>query len=127
MLTNEHSLSLSHLPIYAPSWSGRELFEHPSYVAGSSSPVSDAAACFSSSALIGGLKLALQKDLQQQQTAAELAIAAPEPEPEPAGTDPAGADSTEYVTPRGGILIACHNPASFSLSPSSSRCVFTVL
>ena len=22
---------LSHLPIYAPSWSGRELFEHPSY------------------------------------------------------------------------------------------------
>ena len=23
---------LSHLPIYAPSWSGRELFEHPSYI-----------------------------------------------------------------------------------------------
>ena len=23
--------SLSYLPIYAPSWSGRELFEHPSY------------------------------------------------------------------------------------------------
>ena len=23
-------LSLSYLPIYGPSWSGRELFEHPS-------------------------------------------------------------------------------------------------
>ena len=32
ILTNKHFLSLSHLPIYAPSWSGRELFEHPSYV-----------------------------------------------------------------------------------------------
>ena len=26
LLTNKHFLSLSHLPIYAPSWSGRELF-----------------------------------------------------------------------------------------------------
>ena len=31
ILTNKHFLSLSHLSIYAPSWSGRELFEHPSY------------------------------------------------------------------------------------------------
>ena len=31
ILANKHFLSLSHLPIYAPSWSGRELFEHPSY------------------------------------------------------------------------------------------------
>ena len=29
---DKHFLSLSYLPIYAPSWSGRELFEHPSYI-----------------------------------------------------------------------------------------------
>ena len=29
ILTNKHFLSLSHLSIYSPSWSGRELFEHP--------------------------------------------------------------------------------------------------
>ena len=30
-IDQQNFLSLSHLPIYAPSWSGRELFEHPSY------------------------------------------------------------------------------------------------
>ena len=31
-IDQQHFLSLSYLPIYAPSWSGRELFEHPSYI-----------------------------------------------------------------------------------------------